>query len=93
MPIDKIAEQIHSKYIAADSKMSPRTKEVFEMSQLICESFKASNEPPKTSSQFYRAGKMLGRGAFGKVCLGMHKLSRKLVALKSINKEFMSDEK
>jgi serine/threonine protein kinase len=36
---------------------------------------------------------MLGRGAFGKVCLGMHKLSRKLVALKSINKEFMSDEK
>lgn len=36
---------------------------------------------------------MLGRGAFGKVTLGMHKLSRKLVALKSINKEFMNDEK
>ena len=36
---------------------------------------------------------MLGRGAFGKVSLGMHKLSRKLVALKSINKEYMSDEK
>jgi|TARA_B110001450_G_C17391453_1_gene387858 serine/threonine protein kinase len=36
---------------------------------------------------------MLGRGAFGKVSLGMHKLSRKLVALKSINKEFMTDEK
>lgn len=36
---------------------------------------------------------MLGRGAFGKVSLGMHKLSRKLVALKSINKEYMSDQK
>jgi len=36
---------------------------------------------------------MLGRGAFGKVSLGMHKLSRKLVALKAINKEFMTDEK
>jgi serine/threonine protein kinase len=29
---------------------------------------------------------MLGRGAFGKVSLGMHKLSRKLVAIKCINK-------
>lgn len=36
---------------------------------------------------------MLGRGAFGKVSLGMHKLTRKLVALKSINKEYMSDKK
>ena len=36
---------------------------------------------------------MLGKGAFGKVCLGMHKACRKLVALKSINKEFMSDDK
>ena len=36
---------------------------------------------------------MLGRGAFGKVTLGMHKLCRRLVALKSINKEFMTDEK
>ena len=36
---------------------------------------------------------MLGRGAFGKVSLGMHKLTRKLVALKSINKEFMNDQK
>ena len=36
---------------------------------------------------------MLGRGAFGKVSLGMHKLSRKLVAIKSINKEYLSEEK
>jgi len=36
---------------------------------------------------------MLGRGAFGKVCLGMHKLTRKLVAIKSINKEYLSEEK
>ena len=36
---------------------------------------------------------MLGRGAFGKVNLGMHKLTRKLVAIKSINKEYLSEEK
>jgi serine/threonine protein kinase len=36
---------------------------------------------------------MLGRGAFGKVSMGMHKLTRKLVAIKSINKEYLSEEK
>jgi serine/threonine protein kinase len=36
---------------------------------------------------------MLGRGAFGKVNLGMHKLVRKLVAMKTINKEYLSEEK
>ena len=35
---------------------------------------------------------MLGRGAFGKVNLAMHKLVRKLVALKSLNKECLTDE-
>ena len=35
---------------------------------------------------------MLGRGAFGKVNLAMHKLVRKLVALKSLNKEVLTDE-
>ena len=60
---------------------------------MIRKSFMETNAPPKTSANFYRAGKMLGKGAFGKVCLGMHKDCRKLVALKSINKEFMSDDK
>ena len=36
---------------------------------------------------------MLGRGAFGKVNLSMHKLTRKLIAIKSINKEYLSEEK
>ena len=36
---------------------------------------------------------MLGRGAFGKVSMGMHKLTRKLIAIKSINKEYLSEEK
>ena len=36
---------------------------------------------------------MLGRGAFGKVSLGMHKLTRKLIAIKCINKEYLSEEK
>ena len=46
----------------------------------------------ETKLDFYRIGKMLGRGAFGKVNLAMHKLVRKLVALKSLNKECLTDE-
>jgi len=35
---------------------------------------------------------LLGRGAFGKVNLALQKLTRKLVAIKSINKKFLNDE-
>ena len=58
----------------------------------INDSFSKKNEAPKTTLDFYRIGKMLGRGAFGKVNLAMHKLVRKLVALKSLNKECLTDE-
>ena len=55
------------------------------ISNRIKASFDETGEAPETTTDFYRAGKMLGRGAFGKVNLGMHKLTRKLVAIKSIN--------
>lgn len=58
----------------------------------INDSFKIKKDAPETSLDFYRIGKMLGRGAFGKVNLAMHKLVRKLVALKSLNKECLTDE-
>jgi len=58
----------------------------------VDQAFKAQGEPPETKLSFYRIGKMLGRGAFGKVNLAMHKLVRKLVALKSLNKECLTDE-
>jgi 5'-AMP-activated protein kinase catalytic alpha subunit len=35
---------------------------------------------------------MLGKGAFGKVNLGMHKLTRKLTAVKSMNKEYLKED-
>ena len=60
--------------------------------RIIQGSFEATGEPPVTTTDFYRIGKMLGRGAFGKVNLAMHKLIRKLVAIKSLNKECLTDE-
>lgn len=35
---------------------------------------------------------MLGKGAFGRVNLGLHRLTRRLIAIKAINMEFMKDE-
>lgn len=55
--------------------------------------FKLYNEPPMTTSEFYRIGRVLGRGAFGKVNLAAHKLSEQLVAIKSINKEVLRSSK
>lgn len=76
-----------------EEAISPRVVEMIALSSKIKESFKKSGDAPKTSTDHYRAGKMLGRGAFGKVNLGMHKLTRKLVAIKSINKEYLNEEK
>jgi len=42
--------------------------------------------PPETLVENYKIGKVMGKGAFGKVNLAIHRLSGKFVALKSINK-------
>ena len=52
-----------------------------------------NGKEPETKAKFYRVGKLLGRGAFGKVSLGMHKATNQLVAIKSINKEFLEEER
>ena len=36
-----------------------------------------------TTIDLYKVGKILGRGAFGKVNLALHRITRKLVAIKS----------
>ena len=81
------------KRIQGQDLPSARVQEIIEQSNLIIDSFNQKGDAPETTPDFYRAGKMLGRGAFGKVCLGMHKLTRKMVAIKSINKEYLSEEK
>lgn len=60
--------------------------------EVIEASFAKTGLPPDTTAEFYRAGKVLGKGAFGKVSLALHKLSKKLVALKLLNKEFLKNE-
>ena len=47
---------------------------------------------PHTSLEFYKFVKLLGKGAFGKITLGIHKLTGKYVAIKSIDKVNIKDE-
>ena len=105
LPTEKISQNIAGKKYNAKGLLvdrpknaekavaSPRVLEMITISNKIKKAFNDTEEAPLTTSEFYRAGKMLGRGAFGKVNLGMHKLTRKLVAIKSINKEYLSEEK
>ena len=42
---------------------------------------------PKTDLNFYKYGRLLGKGAFGKVNIALHLASGRLVAIKSFNKK------
>ena len=60
--------------------------------KIIKENFKLRNNSPATTLDFYRLIKMIGKGAFGKVYLGVHLLTGKYVAIKSIENQYMKDE-
>lgn len=69
--------------------LSPRSKEKRRIVKIIK---MGEGYNVKTTAEFYRIGKMLGKGAFGRVNLAMHKVTEKLVAVKSMNKQFLANE-
>jgi len=70
----------------SDPSMSPRAKANKKLIKKVKVAFNKTGNAPATQSDFYRIGKVIGKGAFGKVNLAMHRLSERYVALKSINK-------
>jgi hypothetical protein len=52
-------------------KRSPRTQEIWHIKKTIKISFKRDEVPPNTNVSFYKIGRLLGRGAFGKVNLAL----------------------
>lgn len=72
--------------------LTPRARDRHKLIKQIKISFNKLKEPIKTSADFYRIGKMLGKGAFGRVNLAIHRLCNQLVAVKSINKQFLSED-
>lgn len=60
--------------------------------KMIKDTHKANNTYPGTTLDYYRLIKMIGKGAFGKVFLGVHLLTGKHVAVKSIEKKYIKEE-
>jgi serine/threonine protein kinase len=54
--------------------------------------FTESQEAPATRLEYYRLVKQLGKGAFGKVLLGVHRLTGMHVAIKAIEKARLDSE-
>lgn len=67
-------------------------KEADKISSYIKQYLTSNSEYPSTNLKFYKFGRLLGRGAFGKVNLGLHIASGRLVAVKSFNKNRLASE-
>lgn len=62
------------------------------MTGYITAHFQKHGTAPPTNLKFYKFLRLLGKGAFGKITLGVHKLTGKYVAIKSIDKANIKDE-
>ena len=62
------------------------------LSVYIKKHFQEKGHYPKSNLNFYKYGRILGKGAFGKVNLALHIASGKLVAIKSFNKKHLLTE-
>ena len=62
-------------------------KELEKLSNYIKQYHFINGSYPETKIQFYKYGRVIGRGAFGKVNIALHICSGRLVAIKSFNKK------
>jgi serine/threonine protein kinase len=63
-------------------------EKLIRFNKAYCKKHKAL---PPTSLEFYKFVQEIGKGAFGKVTLGIHKLTGRYVAIKAIDKSYMKD--
>ena len=91
----EISESIESLYstIKENGKYTCYNRDMEIISSYIKKYYKKNKKYPTTKMKFYKYGRLLGKGAFGKVNLGLHTLTGRLVAIKSINKEKIKNER
>lgn len=65
----------------------PAKKEIWRIKRDIKVSFKKTKQPPPSKLSYYKIGRIIGRGAYGKVNIAVQKLAQKIVAVKSVNKK------
>ena len=86
---DKKDTEEEKKLILSDFKESKKCARTIDVKDTAAEDAKSTT---KIISEFYRIGKVLGKGAFGKVNLAIDKSSGELVAIKSLNKQYLADD-
>ena len=69
------------------------SEESQKLSKYIKDYYILNNDYPSSNIGFYKFGRIIGKGAFGKVNIGLHILTGRIVAIKSFNKEKFKDEK
>lgn len=70
----------------------PTAAEVAQLRKMIVSSFGKDGAPRLDSVSLYALGKLLGKGAFGAVKMGVHKLSGAVVAIKNFKKADVKNE-
>ena len=68
-------------------------QECEKLSSYITKYYQKHKEYPNTNKNFYKYGRVLGKGAFGKVNLALHLASGRLVAIKSFNKKKLTTKR
>ena len=79
--------------IRENEKYTSYNRDMEIISSYIKNYYKKYKKYPSTKMKFYKYGRLLGKGAFGKVNLCLHTLTGRLVAIKSINKEKIKSER
>ena len=67
-------------------------EECEKLSNYIKYYYNLNNDYPPSDISFYKFGRVIGKGAFGKVNLGLHILTGRIVAIKSFNKKKFTKE-
>ena len=94
----KSCEQSPGPHISLNDPISQEREKIIKYNRQCKNSgvqtigIRKNGEVPKTTLDFYKFVKLIGKGAFGKVTLGVHKLTGKYVAIKTIDKKYMKDE-
>ena len=81
------------KLISLNTSESVDEEERISLQHYIQEHFKSKGICPASTLEFYRVGKLIGKGAFGKVISAVHKLSGETVAMKTIERAYLADER
>lgn len=75
------------------TRLSSFDSDIDRLRQIIGSHYKLNGSPPTTTLEMYDIGKRIGKGSFGKVHLATHKLTGLKVAIKTIDKDHIRDER